>query len=135
MPATVSQVAEGIKDRLATIPGLRAFSYEPEQYNPPVAYPQLTQVEYHRAFQGGNVVMSWVVHVVVGRWTDRTAHKALDDYLSYSGARSIRAVLEGDTTLGGVCQTLVLTSGADVTSVGEGGAEFLEIQLSLTVHA
>lgn len=136
MPATVTQVATGIKNRLATISGLRAFSYQPDQMNtPPFAYPELNQVDYHKAFGGGDVVMMWTVHVVVGRYTDRTAFAALDDYLSYSGAKSIRACLEADKTLGGVCQTLVLTSGADVTSLGEGGAEFLEIQMTLTVHA
>jgi hypothetical protein len=92
-------------------------------------------VDYHRAFGGGDVVMQFTIHVIAGRWTDRTAFALLDDFLSYSGAKSIRACLEGDKTLGGVCQTLVLTSGADVSSVGEGGAEFLEIQMSLTVHA
>lgn len=136
MPATVTQVSTGIKNRLATISGLRAFSYQPDQMNtPPFAYPELNQVDYHRAFQGGNVTMNWTIHVIVGRWTDRTAFAALDQYLSYDGAKSIRACLEADKTLGGVCQTLVLTSGADVTSVGEGGAEFLEVQMTLTVHA
>jgi hypothetical protein len=136
MPATVTQVANGIKTRLATVSGLRAFAYQPDQLNtPPFAYPELTQVEYHRAFQGGDVVMSWLIHVVVGRYVDRTAHALLDDYLSYSGSKSIRACLEGDRTLGGVVQDLVLTSGADITSISENGAEFLEIQMSLTVHA
>jgi hypothetical protein len=136
MPATVSQVAEGIKTRLATITGLRAHSYQPEQLNtPPFAYPELTQLEYHKAFGGGDVVMTWQVHVVVGRYTDRTAFSLLDDFLSYSGTKSIRACLETDKTLGGVCQTLVLSSGTDISSIGEAGAEFLEIRLSLVVHA
>jgi hypothetical protein len=136
MPATVTQVAEGIKTRLATISGLRAYSYQTEQINtPPFAYPELTQVEYHRAFGGGDVVMTFIIHVVVGRYTDRTAFALLDDFLSYSGAKSIRACLEADKTLGGVCQTLVVPSGADISSLGEAGAEFLEIQISLTVHA
>ena len=57
MPATVSQVADGIKVRLATVSGLRTFSYQPEQLNPPVAFPVLESVEYHRAFGGGDVQM------------------------------------------------------------------------------
>lgn len=134
MPATVLQVATGIKNRLATITGLRTFNYQPEQLNPPVGFPALSGVEYHRAFQGGDVTMNWNVHVVVGRWTDSRAHALLDEYLSYDGAKSIRAALEGDKTLGGVCETLVLSSGADVTSISENGSEFLEITFSLTVH-
>lgn len=135
MPATISQVAQGLADRLTTISGLRSYTFQPEQLNPPFAYPQINSVNYHRAFGGGDVVMDWTIHVVVGRWTDRTAHALLDDFLSYSGSKSIRAAIEGDTTLGGVCQTLIVRSGADITSLDAGGAEFLQIQLQLEVHA
>ena len=134
MPATISQVATGLQTRLATISGLRTFSYQPEQENPPFAYPEINSVDYHRAFSGGDVVMNWTIYVIVGRWLDRTAHAALDDYLSYSGAKSIRAAIEGDTTLGGVCQTLIVRSGADITSLDANGAQFLVIQLQVEVH-
>lgn len=135
MPATVSQVAEGIRVRLATIAGLRTFNYQPEQLNPPVAFPAISQVQYHQAFRGGDVEMNWNVHVVVGRWTDSRAHLLLDDFLSYDGVKSIRAAIEGDKTLGGICETLVLTSGADVSSISENGSEFLEITMALKVYA
>ena len=135
MPATVSQVAAGLAARLATISGLRTYTYQPEQLNPPFGFPQINRVEYHRAFGGGDVVMDWTVNVVTGRWTDRTAHALLDDFLSYSGAKSVRAAIEADTTLGGVCQTLIVRSGADITSLDAGGAEFLQIQFQLEVHA
>jgi hypothetical protein len=136
MAATVTQVAAALKTRLDTISGVRTFAYQPDQTaTPPFAYPELSQVDYHRAFQGGDVVMMWEIHVVVGRYVDRTAHTLLDDFLSYDGVKSVRACLEGDRTLGGVVQDLVLTSGADITSISENGSEFLEIQMSLTVHA
>lgn len=134
MPATISQVATGLQTALSAISGLRTFSYQPEQENPPFAYPQLNSVNYHRAYQGGDVVMDWTVFVVVGRWLDRTAHAALDDYLSYSGSKSVRAAVEADKTLGGVCQTLIVRSGADITSLDANGAQFLVIQLQVEVH-
>ena len=134
MPATVSQVAEGLKTRLATISGLRTFSYQPEQENPPFAYPEINSINYHRAYGGGDVVMDWTIYVIVGRYLDRTAHASLDDYLSYSGAKSVRAAVEGDPTLGGVCQTLIVRSGADITSLDANGAQFLVIQMQVEVH-
>lgn len=135
MAATVSQVATGLAARLGTISGLRTYTYQPEQLNPPMGFPVLNTVRYHGAFQGGDVVMDWTVNVVVGRYVDRTAHSLLDEYLSYSGASSIRAALEGDLTLGGVAQTLVVPSAADITSLTEADAQFLQIQLSVIVHA
>jgi len=134
MPATVSQVATGLANRLATISGLRTSAYQPEQLNPPFAFPILNRIEYHRAFSGGDVVMDWTVNVIVGRYVDRNAFATLDDYLSYSGAKSVRAAIEGDKTLGGVCQTLVLPSGANITSLSSADAEFLQIQFQVTVH-
>jgi hypothetical protein len=134
MPATVSQVADGLKARLATISGLRTFNYQPEQENPPFGYPQINNINYHRAYAGGDVVMDWTVYVVVGRYLDRTAHASLDDYLSYSGSKSVRAAIEGDPTLGGMCSTLIVRSGADITSLDANGAQFLVIQMQVEVH-
>lgn len=134
MPATVSQVAAGLATRLATISGLRTSAYQPEQLNPPFAFPTLNRIEYHRAFAGGDVVMDWTVNVIVGRYVDRNSFAILDDFLSYSGAKSVRAAIEADKTLGGVCQTLVLPSGANITSLSSADAEFLQIQFQVTVH-
>ena len=134
MPATVSQVASGLATRLATISGLRTSAYQPEQLNPPFAFPTLNSINYHRAMGGGDVVMDWTVNVIVGRYVDRNSFAILDDYLSYSGAKSVRAAIEGDKTLGGVCQTLVLPSGANITSLSSADAEFLQIQFQVTVH-
>lgn len=134
MAATVSQVATGLQTALSAISGLRTFNYQPEQENPPFAYPQINSINYHRAYQGGDVVMDWTIYVIVGRWLDRTAHAALDDYLSYSGSKSVRAAIEADQTLGGVCQTLIVRSGADITSLDAGGAQFLVIQMQVEVH-
>ena len=134
MPATVSQVATGLANNLATISGLRTSAFQPEQLNPPFAFPTLNRIEYHRAFHGGDVVMDWTVNVIVGRYVDRNAFEILDGFLSYSGATSIRAAIEADKTLGGVCQTLVLPSGANITSLSSADAEFLQIQFQVTVH-
>lgn len=135
MPATVNEVATGLATRLATVSGLRTYAYQPEQLNPPLAFPTLTRVSYHRAFGGGDVVMEWTLTVIVGRYTDRTAHSLLDSYLSFSGASSVRAAIEGDKTLGGVCSTLILGEGASITSLTQGNADFLAITTDCTVHA
>jgi len=134
MPATVTQVATGLATNLATITGLRTSAYQPEQLNTPLAFPTLNTVTYHKAMGGGDVTMDWTITVLVGRYTDRTAFATLDGYLSYSGATSVRAAIESDKTLGGVCQTLVVSSAADISSVNAADAEFLQIQFTVQVH-
>ena len=134
MPATVTQVATGLATNLATITGLRTSAYQPEQLNTPLAFPTLNTVTYHKAMGGGDVTMDWTITVLVGRYTDRTAFATLDGYLSYSGATSVRAAIESDKTLSGVCQTLVVSSAADISSVNAADAEFLQIQFTVQVH-
>lgn len=134
MPATISAVGAGLKARLATISGLRAFEYQPEQLNPPFAYVTLNTISYHGAFQGGMQEMEWTVSVVVGRWVDRKANDLLDEYASYSGERSIRAAIEADKTLGGVCDTLVVQSSASISSLEAADADFLTIDFQVTVY-
>lgn len=136
MAASVSQVATALMSSLSGISGLRTRTYQPDDLSaPPYAYPVLQQVNYHRAFQGGDVVMEWQVAVITGRWTDRTAHALLDSYLSYDGASSVRAALESDPTLGGVVQTMVVSTATNIESISQEGAEFLQIQVQVTVHA
>ena len=135
MPATIGAIATGLAEALATVSGLRTYTYQPEQLNPPVAYPELTTVTFHKAFQGGDVVTNWNIGIVVGRYTDRTAHAVLDKYLSYSGAESIRAAIEADTTLGGRVQTLILSQGARITALSVADAEYLQIEFTCEIHA
>jgi hypothetical protein len=134
MAATATQVLTGLKNRLATISGLRTFSYQPSQINPPIAFPVINQVNYHRAMGGGLVVFDCVVYVIVGRYTDDRANQDLDDYLAFSGAKSLRAAIEADETLGGVAQSLTVASSTDITSVSQGDAEFLQIPTQVTVN-
>lgn len=134
MPATASEVVLGLKNRLATISGLRTFSYQPSQINPPIAFPIINQINYHRAMRGGLVVYDCVVYVITGRWTDDRANADIDDYLAYSGAKSIRAALEGDETLGGVAQSLTVATATDITALAQADAEFLQIATQVTVN-
>lgn len=135
--SSVSAIADGLKARLATISGLRAYSYQPEQLNPPFAYPVLNGVTYHQTMGMGNAVTQydWSVYVVVGRWVDRVAITNLDGFISPTGATSIRAALEGDLTLGGACQDLIVASSANISALEQEDAEFMQVSYSVTIYA
>lgn len=135
MATTITQIAGGLKTRLATIPNLRTFSSQPENITPPIGYPILDQVEYHRAFSGGDVLSTWSIVVIVGRYTDSRAFASLDGFLSYDGATSIRAAIEGDPTLGGVAKTLVLNSGANIQPETQADEQFLMVTFNCKVHS
>lgn len=134
--ASVSAIADGLKARLATINGLRAYSYQPEQLNPPFAYPVLNGITYHQTMGMGSAVtqFDWSVYVIVGRWVDRVAMVNLDNFLSPTGASSIRAALEGDLTLGGACSDLIVQTSANISALEQDDAEFLQISFGLTIY-
>jgi len=134
MPATPSQVVTGLKNRLATISGLRTFNYQPSSLNPPVGFPLINRIEYHGAMRGGLVIYDCTVYVIVGRYTDDRAFDDADDYLAYSGAKSVRAALEADETLGGVAQSLTVENGASISSVNAVDQDFLQVSLQVTVN-
>lgn len=134
MAAKIADITEGLAAALGTVVGLRSTPYQPEQLNPPLAYPTLNQVRYHGAFAGGDVVSSFTITVITGRYVERTAYTLLDDYISFDGPKSIRAALEQDKTLGGICQTLIVESSLDISSLSQGDAEFLEIRFQVEVH-
>jgi len=136
MTATPSQVKDGLKVRIETIPGLRAFDYQPEQVNPPFAWPTLDEIRYHQTGMGsGGVVMDFTVTIVVFRQSERTAQEALDQYTAFSGAQSVRAAIEADRTLGGVCDDLIVGSASNFTNIDANDTLYLTMDFKVTVYA
>jgi len=136
MPATISQVKDGLKARIQTISGLRAFDYQPDQVNPPFAFPTLDAITYHQTGMGtGGVVMNFTVTLIVNRAVERTAQDQLDQYMSWDGAQSLRAAIEADRTLGGVCDDLIVTNAENLTNIDANDTLYLAVDFKVTVYA
>jgi hypothetical protein len=133
MPASTNQVMNGIKTRLATISGLRAYASQPPQVNPPLAFPIINSISYHKAMAGGLVLYDLAIILIVGRYDDNRAHDLLDDFISYSGAKSIRAAIEGDQTLVGVAQNAIVSQTYNITALNVADADFLQVSTSVQV--
>ena len=136
MPATPSQVKDGLKACLQTVPGLRAYDYQPDQVNPPFAWPTLDEIRYHQTgFQSGGVVMDFTITIVLQRASERTAQDKLDQYVAWDGAQSVRAAIEADKTLGGVCDDLIVNSASNFTSIDANDTLYLTMDFRVTVYA
>jgi hypothetical protein len=132
---TVSQIKTGLAANLATVSGLRAYAYQPDNVNTPFAWPLLDSIQYNGAMGGGLITHKFTVSVVVGRSAERTAQSLLDGYLSYAGATSIRQALESDRTLGGVVQDLIVESANNISTLEANDATYLAIDFVVTVYA
>lgn len=135
MAATLQQIADGLETRLATITGLRVYDHVPDVFAPPCSFILPGSIDYWGDFSGGNPEVEVVVTVVVGRTSDRAAQKSLYTYMSYSGSSSIRAAIEADRSLGGVCQTLLVERADNIRMLSQGDATYLAVDFTVRVHA
>lgn len=134
MAATVTTAAEGLRERLATIVGLRVYDHIADSFQPPAAMVNIDNVDYHEAFAGGDPVYTFTISLLVARADERTAQRKLDDYLSYSGQKSVREAIETDMSLGGRVETCVVTSGGNIAAVQVNEATYLSIEFTVIVH-
>ena len=110
--ASLTVVRSGVKDRLATIDGLRASATLPSVINPPAAWVMPAPgrfIDWDTTMSRGTDDMYLVVYLVVGKASDRAAQDTMDAYLAGSGTQSIKAAVEGDQTLGGVAMFVTVT--------------------------
>ena len=83
----------------------------------------------------GDVQHVYSITLVVGRTADRQNQKALYEFMGYSGDRSIRAAIEGDRTLGGRVQTLLVERADNIQFISQGDASYLSCDFRCRIHA
>jgi hypothetical protein len=127
-----SQVRDGLKTRLETITGLRAYDLIPDTVTPPAAVVGQLDFTFDIDNARGLDQAQVDVLVIVQRFSERSGQNLLDLYLSGSGASSIKAAIEGDRTLGGVVNTLRVT-GAEAGTYESQGVEFLSYRYRITI--
>jgi hypothetical protein len=127
----VSSVRDGIKARLQTISGLRAYDVIPDKVTPPCAIVGQLDFTFDIDNARGLDQASLDVYVIVQRLDARSGQNKLDEYLG-SGSSSIKSAIEGDRTLGGTVNTLRVTS-AEAGTYIEGEVTFLSYRYRLTI--
>lgn len=106
---TISQVLAGLETRLLTIDGLRVDAYMADQINPPAALVGVPPIEsYRQTMQRGILMMQPTIYVFVSAALDRIGQQLLAEFADVTGSRSIPLAIEGDRTLGGVVQDVVV---------------------------
>ncbi len=127
-----SQVRDGLKTRLLTISGLRAYDLIPDTVTPPAAVVGQLDFTFDIDNARGLDQAQVDVLVIVQRFSERSGQDLLDAYLAGSGAGSIKAAIEGDRTLGGAVNTLRVT-GAEAGTYESQGVEFLSYRYRITI--
>lgn len=132
---TVSQLRSGLATRLATISGLRTSSFVPDSIDPPVAIVIPSTVTYDTTFARGMDEYEFIVLLLVGRVSDRTAQASMDAYCNPSGTSSVKAAIEADKTLGGYAFDCRVTSMRNYQQTPVGDQMYLSAEFVVQVYA
>lgn len=135
MSATVAQTRGGLATRLSTIPGLTVYTTVPATPVAPCAVIRPTKGSYDTTIANGGDEYSYDVVVLATQaataWD--TAQELLDEYLARSGARSIRAAVQGDVSLGGYAHTCRVTGWSDYGTMSLAGADWFGVRFTVEV--
>jgi hypothetical protein len=130
--ASVQEIREGIDDRLATIAGLRHSSNVPGTINPPHAFVKRRQTVFGVSMDGEDD-LTLAVTVLVS-WADQeTAQETLDEYLASTGAKSIKAAIDADPTLGDIVDFAHATLVEDERITAFYGTDYLAADIIVEV--
>lgn len=130
---SIATIRAGLGTNLATLSGLRVATSLPEQVNPPQAVVALQSVAYDGALRGGLTTYTFMVTVLTGRMSERTAQSILDGYIS-PGAGAIKNAIESDKTLGGSCYDVRVEAMSSVGSLTINETNYLAADFIVTVY-
>ena len=118
----VGNVRDGLVDALDVIDGLNVAKWIGQSIRTPMAVVGWPTVNYDEAMGRGLDTWTVPVQIFVGLADNRTAVNRLEEYMDGAGSTSVKAAIEADTTLGGVCDDVRVSQlgetfeGVDTTS-------------------
>lgn len=134
--ASITALKTGLAARLDTITGLSGYTEaNPGDVNVPAYVIRRGQVSFDSTMARGSDDFVFVVTLVVGLADEKVAEDAMDPYLAGSGAKSVKAAIEGEQTLGGVAHFARVISASEDLEVTISGAAYLGVDFTVGVTA
>lgn len=131
---TVASIRAGLVTRLETITGLNAYGHSPDgPPNLPAIYVRRVAGP-KRTMLSGCWSTSWRLTLIVQRLSGEQGEDLIEPYTDVSGTSSIVAALEGDETLGGAAEYLMIGDWGDDRQETEAGIDYLTNALPVEVH-
>jgi hypothetical protein len=132
---SLAAIRTALATTLDAIPGLRAYANRSSQVDPPAVLVlpiQGTFIQYGATFDGAaNFSLRAVLLTAKGDSTDGQA--AMDPFLDVSGASSIYACLQANSTLGGVVQFAALMEATGYGPLSVGAMDYLGCHLIISI--
>lgn len=106
----LTDIRQGLADALtAALDGVQVSAYILANPTPPSVSVFPSQVSFHEAMANGMEEWTFTVRALVSLSTDIGAQQLLDGWMGTNGT-GVKAALEADRTLGGICDDLIVRS-------------------------
>ena len=129
--ANLTNIRNEIGNNLANITSLSVFKFVPDSIEPPTAVVGVMDtITYDDTMARGSDRYSVPVYLYVSRVDAQDSQETLDGYLVSSGASSVKAQIESDTTLNGEAQSVRVVSAGnygvyEINNINYLGVEFI----------
>lgn len=133
--ASVSAIRDGLQVAIDTIDGLRVYDTVPDDVQPPAAVVVPSGGTFGATMARGSDDMVFEVRVAVSAAVSRTGQDTLDALMAGSGPRSIKAAVEADASLDGVCHFAHVAGWDDYGEVTIAGVVYFGVTFSVEVTA
>lgn len=130
---SLRNVQGGLANAVKTITGLRVYDFPSDRVETPAAVLSLPETSYDVTLGGRTDPWIFPLWVLVAKADDKASYGEMIDYLEAEGPKSIRAVVEADTTLGGTCDTVSVLSARPLFAT-VAGTEFLAVEFTVEVY-
>jgi hypothetical protein len=130
--ATINEIRAGIRTRLKTIPELRVPERVPDTVDPPTAVVRYAGTLFDSAMSRGSDDQRYVIQLFTSMASDR-GQDALIEYCEGRGARSVKAAMEADPTLGGLVMSADVTEVEEPGTASPGDVKHYSVQIIVTV--
>ena len=126
----VHDVRAALAEAVRSIDGMRSSAFVPTKVVPPMAVVSVGSGTYDDDTSGG-MTLALGLLVLVSRSDDRTAQAKLDDYITPSGDRSVKAAIEADLTLGGTVDSVAVVGWGDPAEFEVGGTSYVGVEFDV----
>lgn len=121
---------KAIAAQVDTIAGLRVFDHPVDTINPPTALVALPRINFDGAYGRGMDRWELPLMLMTGKVVDRAARDAMGPYVSGSGAKSIKQVVEAGTY---TAFHTVRVTGCEFDVVTFGAVDYLAATFTLDI--
>lgn len=112
--ASLTNIRTELKNNLTNITSLSVYAYVPDMIEPPTAIVGVMDaIDYDASMQRGADKYEIPIYLYVSRVDAQDSQDTLDGYLASSGASSIKAQVESDSSLNGAAQSVRVVSASN----------------------